>query len=107
MLARILSAFACAILMAMPAGAQLGNIRNVFVIVMENHNWSQFKGAANALYINNTVLPQASHAEQYFNPPGEKNPKAERSEGRKQDWAARSRSVHGRRDWQPPLTGVQ
>lgn len=36
---------------------------------MENHNWSQIKGSASAPYINNTLLPMASHAEQYFNPP--------------------------------------
>ena len=37
---------------------------------MENHNWSQIKGSSSAPYINNTLLPMASHAEQYFNPPG-------------------------------------
>src|SRR6266567_5801961 len=66
---RILSALVCALLMTMPAGAQVNNVKKVFVIVMENHNWSQFRGAANAPYINNTLLPQASHAEQYYNPP--------------------------------------
>src|SRR6266581_359378 len=66
---RILSALVCALLMTMPAGAQVNNVKKVFVIVMENHNWSQFSGAANAPYINNTLLPQASHAEQYYNPP--------------------------------------
>src|SRR5947207_13406797 len=66
---RILSALVCALLMTMPAGAQVDNVKTVFVVVMENHNWSQFRGAANAPYINNTLLPQASHAEQYYNPP--------------------------------------
>src|SRR5216110_702061 len=66
---RSLSALVCALLMTMPAGAQVNNVKKVFVIVMENHNWSQFRGAANAPYINNTLLPQASHAEQYYNPP--------------------------------------
>src|SRR5216117_4322202 len=66
---RILSALVCALLMTMPAGAQVNNVKTVFVVVMENHNWSQFRGAANAPYINNTLLPQASHAEQYYNPP--------------------------------------
>jgi len=55
---------------ALPVEAQLSSVRTVFIIVMENHNWSQFKGAANSPYINNTLLPQASHAEQYYNPPG-------------------------------------
>ena len=45
-------------------------IRTVFVIVMENHNWSSIKGNASAPYINTTLLPMASHAEQYYNPPG-------------------------------------
>ena len=68
--ARILSALACVIVAALPVEAQLRSVKTVFIIVMENHNWSQFKGAANAPYINNTLLPQASHAEQYYNPPG-------------------------------------
>lgn len=67
--ARVLSVLACATL-ALPLEAQLASVRTVFIIVMENHNWSQFKGAANSPYINNTLLPQASHAEQYYNPPG-------------------------------------
>jgi len=67
---RILSALACATMAAVPVEAQLSSVRTVFIIVMENHNWSQFKGAANSPYINNTLLPQASHAEQYYNPPG-------------------------------------
>ncbi len=43
--------------------------RTVFLIVMENHNWSQIKGSRSAPYINNVLLPMASHAEQYYNPP--------------------------------------
>ncbi len=46
------------------------NIQTVFIILMENHDWSQIKGSKYAPYINNTLLPIASHAEQYFNPPG-------------------------------------
>src|SRR5690242_20859777 len=60
-------AIACACL---PAAAQTGNIKTVWIILMENHNWSQIKGSSSAPYINNTLLPMASHAEQYFNPPG-------------------------------------
>src|ERR1043165_4189247 len=41
----------------------------VFIILMENHNWSSIKGSADAPYINNTLLPMASYAEQYYNPP--------------------------------------
>jgi phosphatidylinositol-3-phosphatase len=45
-------------------------IKTVFIIVLENKNWAEIKGSASAPYINNVLLPQASHAEQYFNPPG-------------------------------------
>jgi phosphatidylinositol-3-phosphatase len=51
------------------AQAQTGKIQTVWIILMENHNWSQIKGSSSAPYINNTLLPMASHAEQYFNPP--------------------------------------
>src|SRR5690349_20114294 len=55
---------------ALPAAAQINNVRTVFIILMENHNWSQIKGSASAPYINNTLLPMSSYATQYFNPPG-------------------------------------
>jgi phospholipase C len=45
------------------------HIKNVWIILMENHNWSQILGSKKAPYIN-SLLPSASHAEQYFNPPG-------------------------------------
>jgi hypothetical protein len=45
-------------------------IKTVFIILMENHNWSQIQGSSSAPYINNTLLPQSSFAMQYFNPPG-------------------------------------
>jgi hypothetical protein len=45
-------------------------IKTVFIVLMENHNWSTIKGNASAPYINNTLLPMASHAEAYMNPPG-------------------------------------
>jgi hypothetical protein len=45
------------------------HIRTVFIILMENKNWLQIIGNHDASYINNTVLPMASHAEAYFNPP--------------------------------------
>ncbi|MGA6980438.1 MAG: alkaline phosphatase family protein [Candidatus Sulfotelmatobacter sp.] len=46
-----------------------GHIKTVWVIVMENQDWSSIKGSKVAPYINQTLLPRASHAEQYFNPP--------------------------------------
>lgn len=45
-------------------------LRNVFVIVMENHSWSTIKGSASAPYINGTLLKEAAHAESYSTPPG-------------------------------------
>ncbi len=44
--------------------------RTVFLIMMENHNWSDIKHSSSAPYINDTLLPMASYAEQYYNPPG-------------------------------------
>jgi hypothetical protein len=49
--------------------AQGPAIQTVFLILMENHNWSDIAGSASAPYINQTLLPMASHAESYFNPP--------------------------------------
>src|SRR5712672_3105091 len=57
------------LLLACSAQAQISSVKTIFIILMENHNWSQIKGNASAPYINNTVLPMASHAEQYCNPP--------------------------------------
>ena len=58
-------------LVCMPAGSGPGvcPMRTVFLILMENHDWSSIKGSASAPYINHTLLPIASHAEQYYNPP--------------------------------------
>ena len=53
---------------AIPTSAS--STRTVFLILMENHNWSDIKNSPSAPYINNTILPMASYAEQYYNPPG-------------------------------------
>ena len=45
-------------------------LQTVFIILMENHNWSSIKGSSSAPYINNTLLPAGAHAESYFNAPG-------------------------------------
>ena len=45
-------------------------VQTVFIILMENHDWSTILGSPNCPYINNTLLPMASHCEQYYNPPG-------------------------------------
>jgi hypothetical protein len=54
----------------------LHHIKTVFVIVMENHNWTgdapiNIKGNSAAPYINYTLLPRASYANNYNNPPGD------------------------------------
>ena len=55
--------------------ATVHHIKTVFVIVMENHNWTgdapnNIKGNPAAPYINYTLLPMASYANNYNNPPG-------------------------------------
>jgi phosphatidylinositol-3-phosphatase len=47
-----------------------GKLQTVFVLVMENQNWSSILGSTNAPYINGTLLPIAAHTERYYNPPG-------------------------------------
>jgi hypothetical protein len=45
-------------------------IQTVFLIVLENHDWSDIEGnLTNAPYINTTLLPGASYCRQYYNPP--------------------------------------
>jgi len=46
------------------------HIRNVFVIVFENTDWSSVKGSSAAPYINNVLLAQGAHADRYMNVPG-------------------------------------
>jgi phosphatidylinositol-3-phosphatase len=52
-----------------PTPTSSSTARTVFLIMMENHNWSAIKHNPSAPYINNTLLPMASYAEQYYNPP--------------------------------------
>jgi phospholipase C len=60
--------------------AQLSKVKTVWVILMENHNWTgnnagaafgapDLKGNPLAPYINGQLLRTSAHAEQYFNPP--------------------------------------
>ena len=69
-----------AISAATQAQTQMSNVRHVFIILMENHNWTgnnsgasfgdpDIKGSSLAPYIN-SLIPLRAHAEQYFNPPG-------------------------------------
>jgi hypothetical protein len=50
----------------------IANIQNVFVIVMENNNWSNIQGnLTSAPYLNSLLTrSDASYATQYFNPAG-------------------------------------
>lgn len=60
-----------ALQLAIPVrGSTMPPIQTVFVIVMENHNWADFKGSPSAPYLNNVLLPMASHCERYMNVPG-------------------------------------
>lgn len=43
-------------------------IKTVFIVMMENLDWSAVKGNASAPYINGTLLPQYAHAENYVSP---------------------------------------
>jgi hypothetical protein len=52
------------------ATLQAGHPTTVFLIVLENQNWSAIQGNPSAPYINTTLLPLASYAQQYYNPPG-------------------------------------
>ena len=74
---------------AVPAGH---HIKTVFIILMENHNWSgdggkDIMGNPRAPYINDTLVPMSSYANQYYNPP-HNHPSAELSlaRGRYQFW---------------------
>jgi phospholipase C len=47
----------------------LTDIKTVFIIMMENHNWSEILDSTNCPYIKNTLVPRASFCTQYYNPP--------------------------------------
>lgn len=77
----LLPALLAAMLAASPAFAQLSSVKTVWVILMENHNWTgnnagakygdpDIKGSPLAPYINGTLLATSAHAEAYYNPPG-------------------------------------
>src|SRR3954447_5578882 len=50
-------------------GTALDASSHVFIILMENHNWSSIRGSSSAPYLNNTLLPMASYCDAYYNPP--------------------------------------
>ena len=64
--------------MASPAEAESAraghSIENVFLIVLENHDWSDVRGNPSAPYINDTLLAMGAHAENYFDNPSAVHP---------------------------------
>jgi phospholipase C len=58
------------ILVVVTHAENLPPVQTVFVILLENHDWADISGSTNAPFINGTLLPMASHCEQYYNPPG-------------------------------------
>jgi len=48
---------------------KLPPIKTAFIIIEENHSWSDITPSA-APYIQTTLVPMGAHAEQYYNPPG-------------------------------------
>jgi hypothetical protein len=62
-------ALASLILAATTRAGSLPPIQTVFVIVLENHNWSEVLGNPSAPFFNETLLPMASSCNQYYNPP--------------------------------------
>jgi phosphatidylinositol-3-phosphatase len=57
------------------ANSALHHIKTVFVIIMENHNWTgagklnDIQGNPASPYLSYTLVPMASHANNYWNPP--------------------------------------
>jgi hypothetical protein len=67
--------------MSVVMNAQMSQVKTVWVILMENHNWTgnnsgakfgdpDIKGSPLAPYANGQLLDTSAHAEQYYNPPG-------------------------------------
>jgi hypothetical protein len=52
---------------ALTADAATHSIKTIFVIVMENQDWSSIKGSKAAPYINGALLSRFAHAENYRN----------------------------------------
>ena len=49
-------------------------IQRIFLIMMSNQDWASVKGNASAPYINNTLLPTSSYAENYYDNPNGVHP---------------------------------
>ena len=80
-LRRVSTLLLCLAVIPALAHSQMSKVKTVWVIMMENHNWTgddagaafgdpDIKDNPLAPYINGTLLKKSAHAEQYFNPPG-------------------------------------
>jgi hypothetical protein len=69
------------VVMPVASNAQMRKVKTVWVILMENHNWTgnnsgavfgdpDIKGSPLAPYANGQLLNTSAHAERYFNPTG-------------------------------------
>src|ERR1700684_158250 len=78
---RILAILSLLVVTAVFAQSQGKKVKTVFVIILENHNWTgddagasfgapALKDSPLPRYINGTLMKTSAHAEQYFNPPG-------------------------------------
>jgi len=78
---RILAILSLLVVTPVFAQSQMSKVKTVFVIMLENHNWTGDDAGASfgdpdlkdnplAPYINGTLMKTSAHAEQYFNPPG-------------------------------------
>lgn len=57
-----------------PPPQKAHHIQNVFIIMMENHNWTgdgalSISANPNASYVNGTLIPMGAHPSNYNNPP--------------------------------------
>ena len=77
----LLALLSLSILMPAISSAQMSKVKTVFVIMMENHNWSgnnsgtayndpDLENNPLAPYINDELKKRSAHPQQYFNPPG-------------------------------------
>jgi hypothetical protein len=67
--AGLMSLFKPVVLQAQETTPSPAAAPTVFVILMENHNWTDIKDSPSAPYLN-ALLSQGAHAEAYYNPPG-------------------------------------
>lgn len=73
--------FLLVVAVAAPSNSQISKVKTVWIILMENHNWTGNDAGASfgdpdikdnplAPYVNGELLHTSAHAEQYYNPPG-------------------------------------